>query len=91
VLEPGGHPAAGQVSRVKAFGDDSLHAELGDARDEVLGPVDHDARGRAPGGSVERELLEQGSALPLSRRPGRAPVEVKQVEHLEHRRMPLSG
>ena len=87
VLHPRAVAAPGDVGRVKALGDDALEAELGDACDEVLGPVDHHARWRAPGGSVERQLLEQRAALRIRERPRRAVAAVKQVEDLEHRRL----
>ena len=59
--------------------------------DEILGAVEHEAGGRSPGGTVERQLLEQRAALRVGEGAGRAAVEVEDVEDLEHRRMAARG
>ena len=86
VLDPRGASPARRVARVEALGDDALQTEVGDVRDERLRLVADDARRGAPGRSVKRELVEQGPALAVGQSPGRAAVEMEDVEDLEQRR-----
>ena len=91
VLDPGGASPARRVARVEPLGDDALQTELGDFRDERLRPLADDARGRAPGLAVESQLVEEGAALPVGQSPGRAAVEMEDVEDLEQSRRGTSG
>jgi hypothetical protein len=80
--------ASGEVGRTEALGDDALEPEFLDPGDEVLVPFDHQACRRSPGGAVEGEFVEQGSALQVPEDAGRVAVEMKEIERLEHRRTP---
>jgi hypothetical protein len=91
VLQPRRAASAWDVGRAEALGDDSLEAQLFDPRDEIVGPLDHHARRRAPGGAVERELLEQCPAIRIGEGPRRLAVKVKKIEDLQHRRPSITG
>ena len=90
VLHPGAVTSARLVRAVESLGDDALEASLLRRGEHRLRPANEVAR-HAPGGSLEREPLEQVTARGVWQVERGVAVEMEYVEREEARGRPGQG